>query len=385
MKAHRYAAECKVNGSLPFGYKKGEDGKYAIDESRAAIVREIFSKVADGIPYADIIRSLNDRGILTKTRKPFNKNSFTRMLKNERYIGVYEHSGVRVVGGVPAIISEEVFLAVQRKLQEGANSEGAKRKSNSDYLLTGKLFCGECGSPMVGCAGTSRNGTLHYYYTCKSRGKNGCKKHNIRRDFLEQFVVDLTRECISQAEVIEWLVSGYIELKKQARETSDVPVMEEELASRKKALDNIMKAIEAGIFNETTSERMRELETEIHDLERSIALGKAMFEEPVDGERMRFYLEKLRNGTTDNQAYRQELLRTMVKTIRLWDDHIEIEYNFTGTDGSGNNYRVAKEFLKGESIADSDVRISNAQPHHNWTPILIQCVSRLVSNFLQIP
>ena len=61
-----------------------------------------------------------------------------------------------------------------------------------------------------------------------------------------------------------------------------------------------MKAIEAGIFNETTSARMQELETEIHDLERSIALGKAMFEEPVDGERMRFYLEKLRNGTPDN-------------------------------------------------------------------------------------
>ena len=37
----------------------------------------------------------------------------------------------------------------------------------------------------------------------------------------------------------------------------------------------------------------------------------------------------------------------MVKTIRLWDDRIEIEYNFTGTDGDGNNYRVVTEFLKG--------------------------------------
>ncbi len=358
------AAECKVNGSLPYGYKKGEDGKYAIDEPRAAIVREIFSKVVDDVPYADIIRSLNDRGILTKTRKPFNKNSFNRMLRNERYIGIYEHSGVRVVGGVPAIISEEVFYAVQRKLQEGLNSEGARRKSNSDYLLTGKLYCGECGSPMVGYAGTSRNGTLHYYYTCKSRGNDGCTKHNVRRDFIEQFVVDLTRACLSRADVTDWLVSGYIELKKQAQETSDVPVMEEELSSRKKALDNIMKAIEAGIFNETTSARMQELETEIHDLERSIALGKAMFEEPVDGERMRFYLEKLRNGTPDNQAYRKELLRTMVKTIRLWDDRIEIEYNFTGTDGDGNNYRVVTEFLKGDSGSASGVHTAPPQPHH---------------------
>ena len=378
------AAECKVNGSLPYGYKKGEDGKYAIDEPRAAIVREIFSKVVDDVPYADIIRSLNDRGILTKTRKPFNKNSFNRMLRNERYIGIYEHSGVRVVGGVPAIISEEVFYAVQRKLQEGLNSEGAKRKSNSDYLLTGKLYCGECGSPMVGYAGTSRNGTLHYYYTCKSRGNDGCTKHNVRRDFIEQFVVDLTRACLSRADVTDWLVSGYIELKKQAQETSDVPVMEEELSSRKKALDNIMKAIEAGIFNETTSARMQELETEIHDLERSIALGKAMFEEPVDGERMRFYLEKLRNGTPDNQAYRKELLRTMVKAIRLWDDRIEIEYNFTGTDGDGNNYRVVTEFLKGDSGSASGVHTEPPQPHQrNSTPVWVCCFFIFLSLYLR--
>ena len=375
------AAECKVNGSLPYGYKKGEDGKYAIDEPRAAIVREIFSKVVDDVPYADIIRSLNDRGILTKTRKPFNKNSFNRMLRNERYIGIYEHSGVRVVGGVPAIISEEVFYAVQRKLQEGLNSDGAKRKSNSDYLLTGKLYCGECGSPMVGYAGTSRNGTLHYYYTCKSRGNDGCTKHNVRRDFIEQFVVDLTRACLSRADVTDWLVSGYIELKKQAQETSDVPVMEEELSSRKKALDNIMKAIEAGIFNETTSARMQELETEIHDLERSIALGKAMFEEPVDGERMRFYLEKLRNGTPDNQAYRKELLRTMVKAIRLWDDRIEIEYNFTGTDGDGNNYRVVTEFLKGDSGSASGVHTEPPQPHQIRLIVLIREYLKLSTFF----
>ena len=88
-----------------------------------------------------------------------------------------------------------------------------------------------------------------------------------------------------------------------------------------------------------------------------------MFEEPVDVERMRFYLEKLRNGTPDNQAYRKELLRTMVKAIRLWDDRIEIEYNFTGTDGDGNNYRVVTEFLKGDSGSASGVHTEPPQPH----------------------
>ena len=38
------AANCKINGIIPFGYKKGDDGRYAINEATAPIVREIFSR-----------------------------------------------------------------------------------------------------------------------------------------------------------------------------------------------------------------------------------------------------------------------------------------------------------------------------------------------------
>lgn len=37
-----------VNGSLPLGYKRGADGKPEIDEPKAAIVREIYTRVAAG-------------------------------------------------------------------------------------------------------------------------------------------------------------------------------------------------------------------------------------------------------------------------------------------------------------------------------------------------
>ncbi|MDD4422867.1 MAG: recombinase family protein, partial [Eubacteriales bacterium] len=43
------AMNCKVtNGGLPLGYKKGEDGKYAIAEAKAAVVKEIFGRVSCG-------------------------------------------------------------------------------------------------------------------------------------------------------------------------------------------------------------------------------------------------------------------------------------------------------------------------------------------------
>ena len=358
------ATQCKVNGALPYGYKKGEDGKYCIDEARAVIVREIFERVVKGDRYIEIINSLNNRGITTKTGKPFNKNSFHRMLVNERYIGVYEHSGIRVEDGIPPIISKEVFYMVQEKLKEGMNEQGVKRKMNAEYLLTGKLFCGDCGSPMVGLSGTSRSGDLHYYYTCKSHRDGECSKANIKRDYLEQVVVDMTRACINDAELIDWLVKGYLDFKKHALENSDIPLMEEELKDKKKSLANLLKAVEAGIYNNTTAERMKELEEDIKIMERSISLGKMMYTEPFDGDRLVFYLHKLSEGHSDSMQYRKELFRTFVRTVRLWDDRIEVEYNFTGTDDDGNPHKVVKEFLQAKKEESANVRADSPQGHH---------------------
>lgn len=359
------AEECKVNGSLPYGYKKGEDGKYALDEHRAVIVREIFNRVLKGDRYCEIIDSLNARGLTTKTGRPFNKNSFHRMLVNERYIGVYEHSGIRVENGIPPIISKEVFYMVQDKLKEGMNEQGIKRKMNSEYLLTGKLFCGDCGSPMVGLSGTSRSGDLHYYYTCKNHRDGECPKANIKREYLEQVVVDMTRTCINDAELIDWLVKGYLDFKKHTLENSDIPLMEVDLKSKKKSLANLLKAVEAGIYNNTTAERMKELEEDIKIMERSISLGKMIYTEPFDGDRLVFYLHKISEGQSDSIQYRKELFRTFVKSVRLWNDRIEVEYNFTGTDDDGNPHKVVREFCQAKEEESANVRAASPHGHQN--------------------
>lgn len=358
------AQACKVNGTLPYGYKKGEDGKYAIDEPRAAIVREIFNRVQKGDRYIEIINDLNSRGIKTKMGKPFNKNSFNRMLVNERYIGVYEHSGIRVEDGVPAIISKEVFYMVQKKLKEGENEQGLKRKLNSEYLLTGKLFCGECGAPMVGISGTSRTGELHYYYTCKNRRTTAkCKKHNIQREFLEQCVVDMTRECVSNAELVDWLVQSYIDIREYIRQNSEIPAMEEELNDRKKSLANILKAIENGIFNDTTAERMKELEEEVREIERDLKQQKLIFEEPFDSEKFRWYLNDVAAGQNNSAKYRKQLFNNFIRRVTLWDDRIEIEYNFSGYNGDDEPYKAVKELLEGKEGDAYTVRTGSPKSH----------------------
>lgn len=55
------ARKCMANGRQPLGYKRGPDGKVVIDEPAAAIVREIYQRVANYEPYMDIARDLNLR------------------------------------------------------------------------------------------------------------------------------------------------------------------------------------------------------------------------------------------------------------------------------------------------------------------------------------
>lgn len=59
------ANKCMANGRQPLGYKRGADGKVMLDEPAAAVVREIFTRVATGDLFVDIARDLNAKGIKT--------------------------------------------------------------------------------------------------------------------------------------------------------------------------------------------------------------------------------------------------------------------------------------------------------------------------------
>ena len=107
----------------------------------------------------------------------FTKNSLHSILKNEKYIGVYTYKDqVRVEGGIPAIVDAEVFAKVQEMLK--VNKRAPSRTwSRAEYLLTDKLFCGKCGSKMIGESGTGKSGQKFNYYACVGRKQ----KHTCRR------------------------------------------------------------------------------------------------------------------------------------------------------------------------------------------------------------
>lgn len=195
-----------TNGQLPYGYKKGPDGKYAIDEARAEVVREIFRRIAAGEKQRSIADDLNARGIRTSRGNAWGKCSFHSMLANERYTGVYLYNDVRIEGGVPAIIDKALFEEAQLALR----ARKGQVRSTGDYLLTGKLFCGECKRPMVGVSGTSATGNSYHYYTCRGRLEHACAKANARRDILEPAVARAICNHALHDDVLTWIADSTV-------------------------------------------------------------------------------------------------------------------------------------------------------------------------------
>lgn len=325
------ASKCMVNGRISYGYRKGKDGRFEIDEPAAAVVREIFERVLSGWALADISADLNRRGIKTRDGNEWGRSSYNRLLQNEQYTGVYKYSGVRVEGGIPAIISKEQFEEVQRILVTKDRPRGRKREC-ADYLLSGKLFCGKCKAPMVGTCGTSHSGHKVYYYTCKSRKyAHTCDKENVKREEIEARIVDLIREKLLDDELIDFIVDGYAALLESHRRESPVTAMQAELEDVKAGISNIMKAIEAGIITESTKERLLELEDQRKELTASIKFEQAMSTD-LTPDQVRFWLEDLRNGDFEDMEYQRFLIKTFVQVIYLYDDHFRIVFNYGGNE-----------------------------------------------------
>lgn len=335
------ARKCMVNGALPLGYVKGPDSRYMISEPEAEIVREIFRRVKDREKLSEIIADLNARGITTKTGKAWNRSSFNQILSNERYTGVYIYRDIRTPGGIPQIISRDLFDTVQCILHQKPNARRdptgttpqKRRRDNGVYLLTGKLFCGHCKSPMIGVSGTSHTAEPHFYYTCKGRRADhgSCSKKNVRRDHMEQFIATALRDTMLTNEAVHVLAAAAVEYQNRYVSNNELESLKNQLADVNRSLNNLMAAIEAGIFSATTQSRLAELEAQKRDLGRLIAAAEAESEEALTYEEIVATLELFQHGDVSDKDYQEALIDTFLVAAYVYDDRVKFIFNLGGS------------------------------------------------------
>lgn len=254
-----------------------------------------------------------------------NINIVTRMLKNRRYIGEYSYQDVFFEDGVPAIVSKELFEKVPRRMEKNKKAP-ARFKAEDEYLLSTKLFCGKCGAYMTGESGTSHTMKVHRYYKCyHTRKPRTCTKKNVKKDWIEDFVITETMKMVFDDSLMEYLADMLMEM--QQAENTRLPALQQQLAKTEQGIRNLVDAIQAGIFTPSTKERLDELESTQEKLKTAI-LQEEIQQAVFTRDQIFFFLHSFRNLDMAQLDHRRQMIDTFVNAVYLYDDKVVLTFNY---------------------------------------------------------
>ena len=363
-----------IGGHVLYGYKV-EDKKMVIDQATAPAIVYMFEQYANGVPKKQIIEELNKKGYSNRRGKPITINTFQNNLRQSKYAGIYEsQSGVINNEYYPAIISKQLFSRVQKMLDKNKHAP-ASQKSQDQYLLTGKCFCGYCGANMVGVSGKSHTNKLHRYYTCSNRCKHKtCHKENENKERLELDVVKDTLEYVLNPDSIKQITKRVlIELNKNPI-TKRVAELEKQILNINNTIDKdfeIFYNTESQELRQRIDSKMKTLEIQKQDLQAQInrlKLGSVLKTENDITKAFEMYLEICNS----EEEYQRKIINQFVNAVFVFDnDNYLIYYNLPEEDTM--TFEELQKDLKDNNItpqprpskARAKVRNSSVMPRQN--------------------
>jgi site-specific DNA recombinase len=280
----------------PIGYVN-RNKKLQLDPVRAPLVRQAFELVTSGryVTTDAVLKIVTALGLTTKKGPPIGKQTFSRMLRNALYAGWIVSGDLRVRGIHEPIISDEIFAAVQERINTKAVPH---KKLNEDFPLRGVVRCSNCRELLT--AGWSKGRKKRYaYYRCWNEE---CDAIKVRLDDLHTAFLSLLSRMEPTAELLaqlpERIATRYAERQKQ-------------IASQAARLNS--RLIEQQTLNQKAV--MAKLEGEISDTDFEL------FKEASDAEKSRINDEL--STLNSEQSTMAELLRQAeldaVNLVAAWE------------------------------------------------------------------
>ncbi|MBU2701091.1 site-specific DNA recombinase [Sporomusaceae bacterium BoRhaA] len=332
-----------LGGFIPYGYLYNDSlKKYVIEPIAAHTVRSMFDMYLTGqYSFGAVAEKLTEQKIPTpRDGKYWDKTTIKQMLRNPAYIGKLRHRGQIYDGRHDPIISEEQFATVNEMIK---NRYVQPRAKEDDNLLTGFIYCGECGARMRYKNhnwNTSKKKYNQQYYICYTQYGY---KHMSTADSCDCGFKKVLK--VNQA-VIEYLFSlaeNPVEIENKIKEINseiddpqdDNEMLREELASINKKIDRWYVAYENGdIDSEQLSGRIHklrnrqaELETQISIVEEAKSIKKQRI---ISAQAIKEQLPELsKSWSIITPAERRALLSRIIRKVKVYkDNNIEIELRF---------------------------------------------------------
>ncbi len=313
-------------GSLPVGYRLDAD-RHVVPDENAPYVREIFRMYAAGSKIVECMEYLNAHGVKPRRSSSdrMTKSALGRMLRNERYLGIFDTSGVEL--RAEPIVDEATFLLCQDR-HPGDQRMNGSGNATADLLLSCKCFCGLCGTMMNGESGKGKGGRIYHYYKCGKKKRGGdCSLKAVPKDELEGLVVKATMEDMLTDETIGILINEALRIQDEELQYSPVRTIETALDSCKKRKRNLIRAIEE-TATPGLATRLAELEREEQDL--LVELKRAEVTRPrLTRENLEKWLQSFQNAKADGEHTNRKLLETFVARVDVYEDKLVIFYNIS--------------------------------------------------------
>ena len=319
-----------TGGKKVFGYDI-VNKKYVINEYEKEIILKVFQMYASDYRARVIAETLNELGYHRNNGKKFDEKYVLWILHNSRYTGVVEHHGIKYEKIFPRIIDDNLWNKVNT-INEENKFAPSRKKEIFDYILSGKLICGECKHKMYGESGTSHTKDIYYYYVCASRRKRRCPctMKTIKKHVLEDMVINIITQILNSEQNIQFLTNSIFNYhQKHSQDNANLKLLEQKRKETYKASQNILKAIEQGIITDMTKSRLQQLENELSEIDIEITKEKYRDNSLLAKEEIEQFLRKQVFEDSQNIKIRKLLINTFVRAVYLYNDKVVILFNYT--------------------------------------------------------
>lgn len=324
-------------GYTPIGYDY-VDGELVVNDYEAMQVRKVHDLFQQGYPISQIQKIMNDN-YTTKYSSWADHSSVRSVLTQSIYAGKIEWHDNTYEGRHKAIISEETYKKTQKRYKERTWTKGSgeqkKRPFQAKYLLTGLLYCANCGARYYAkgnYSGTGENKTYRPYYTCYSRGKTAkrfvidptCKNKSYPVVNLDPII----KEEVKKLALNPKLVDEYSN-KKRPPAKNDNAVIEKRLEEIKGQLTRLLDLYQLGTVPfDTITERVDQLNSEKQALTEQLVADETLMPELSIAEAKDVLRDTHAILKSGNLIEQRNLVHSLIHSIVLEGDDIKINWAF---------------------------------------------------------
>lgn len=315
----------------PIGYDFVE-GELQVNEYEAMQIREIFDLFINGNSMNGISLTMKSK-YTNKYSNWSHPSAINKIIRNQIYIGKIKYKGQYYDGIHESIISQDTYDKAQIRYSEIQKDKNGNKKTSfqSKHLLSGLMFCGNCGARYFTQCNMSKKFGTFYYYKCYTRDKNSymkkaesCKNPIYRESVLNEYIINEIKKLSTNPDLIEKMTD-----EKQINENDKPSIIQSRVQEIEKQITKLMDLYQFGSIpvadiGKRIAPLQREkssLESELESFQKKVpTLSIEQAKEIVNSANNVF-----ETGSIDEQ---RNLVNSLITKITIYETGAKISWKF---------------------------------------------------------